>query len=82
MAKIKLIVNGREVSPSDFGNALQAAIIQKAGEAIQKKLKDIRCQTHGQAPEVVIDATNSKQLKFEIFGCCEGIKEQVSQLLK
>jgi hypothetical protein len=82
MVSVKFKVNGREVAAGQFGSALEAALFKSVGENIQKKLGQVRCETHGQAPKITVSGTSLKDLKFGISGCCQGLKDKVLLLLK
>ncbi len=65
-------VGGRKVSQREFGRALHDTALKKVDDAVQRRLRTIRCPKHGQQARVR-SARSHNDLKWNIEGCCEEL---------
>jgi hypothetical protein len=75
-AKIKLTVGGKEVSPENFGSAMKAQVFEHLKDSITKKLSQIKCPEHGGVPKVTAEGNSLDNVKWQISGCCEKLREE------
>ena len=75
-------IDGRRVSPSQVGNALEQSIYKQLAESLKKELSSVRCPEHGQRPTVVFKGKRGKELSFEIKGCCEQLIDKATAAVK
>ena len=61
--------------------ALEKDAIESLRKQISEKLKNVQCPDHHQRPEVIISGTVGN-LKYEIKGCCQKLKDEATQALK
>jgi hypothetical protein len=60
---------------------LEKAIMQTAAESITEKVRSIRCPEHGQHAKIVARGRSSKNLTFDVSGCCEKLISEVQAKL-
>jgi len=75
-------VNGKKVSPDQFGNELERAVLTEATEMIKTKLESVACKDHQQRPKVKIVSSSSGEINFEIKGCCQQLIDNATAKLK
>lgn len=78
---VKLIVDGREASPEDFGEGIKARVYNDLKASITEKLRGIRCPEHGDAPLVTAEGSSLDKLEWKISGCCERLRDETQKAL-
>ncbi len=61
---------------------LEKAIMQAAAEEITKRVRNVRCPEHGEYARIVASGRSSKDMKFDVSGCCESLIKEVERKLK
>lgn len=75
-------VNGKKVSPDQFGNKFEKAVLIEITDTIKSKLESVICKEHQQRPKVKIVGSGSDEIKFEINGCCQKLIADTTTKLK
>lgn len=70
---IKFIIGGRQVTPGNFGNAIEQAILEKYREHIQTAVGSIRDPDTGEFPTIVVRGNSLDDLKVHAEGSPEMI---------
>lgn len=81
MIDIKFEINGRPVSPNNFRDPIEKAVMEAVTKKVRHKLASCRCPDHGGSPAVVAKGLNLKSLSFEVKGCCDKLIEDVKHRL-
>jgi hypothetical protein len=82
MIDISFEIGGRKVSASQFGNALEQAVLQQVTENIKNSLSSVRCKEHGQRPKIKVKGQKIDNLTFEVEGCCQVLIDEALRKLK
>ena len=82
MVDVHIEYNGRRMSPSQLGSAIEDGILKSVASDVKGKLSSIRCRTHGQQAKVTIKGKGLNNLSFEVNGCCQALIDQCSTKLK
>ena len=61
---------------------LEKAVMQAAAEEITKRVRNVRCPEHGEYARIVARGRSTKDIKFDVSGCCEKLIEEVQRKLK
>ncbi len=80
--ELKWMVDGREVSPNDFSNAIEAQVFEHIKGHVQERLNGVSCTEHHQRPSVQVSGQSLSKLQFQIYGCCEKLREAAAQALR
>jgi hypothetical protein len=81
MIDLKFEINGRQVNPRNFGDALQGAVLEAVSKQIRQKVGACRCSEHGRSPSIVAKGHDLGSLSFEVKGCCDKLIEDVRRKL-
>ena len=79
--EVSFEINGRKVSPQNWGNAVERALLENLKEQIQDKLRGVRCAEHNQQPRVTVAGSSLDQLSFQVHGCCQKLIDQATKAL-
>jgi hypothetical protein len=82
MVDISFEINGRKVSPSGVGDALEAAVLRSISDSIKKSVGSVRCPEHGKSPKIVCKGRSVSNLSFEVSGCCQKLMDTVRAKLR
>lgn len=86
MINVKFVINGREVSPSGLGGAIEdtlnKAVMNGVQNQVKQKLSQVVCSEHHQRPRVTASGTSLKQLSFSVDGCCQKLIDKAKAVLK
>jgi hypothetical protein len=75
-------VNGKKVSPDQFGNEFEKAVLMEITDTIKSKLESVICEEHQQRPKIKIVGSGSDEIQFEINGCCQKLIDDATAKLK
>ena len=81
MFKVEFKVGGRKVPQRDFGRALHDTALKQVDDAVQRRLRTIRCPRHGQQARVR-SARSHNDLEWKIEGCCDELVRAARRALK
>ncbi len=82
MLKLSFEINGRQVTPANIGDALEAAILEQLERTIHSKLAGIRDPETGEFPTVAVRGGSLKNLSFVVNGSpavVELVKQRLGQ---
>jgi hypothetical protein len=79
MLNIKFKINGQEVAPGSIKSAVEAAIVKSIIAKIQDKAGRVRCDVHGETPQITVIGGSLKQVSLQIEGCCDEVKNKVQK---
>lgn len=79
--EVKFIVNGREVSPDEWADDLQSAMLESLKESITARLQDVRCPEHNQYPTIEMEGASLGTLEAKVYGCCEKLRDAATKAL-
>jgi hypothetical protein len=82
VADISFEINGRKVSPSSVGDALEKAVLQGVSDSIKQSVGSLRCPEHGSAPKIVAKGKSVDNLSFQVSGCCQKLIDKVQSKLQ
>ena len=82
MLEITLNVNGQQVGPEGFADAIKADLLRQISEKVKSDLHGVRCEIHGQEPAVKITMTSESNLEFELAGCCKEFEAIAGPLME
>ena len=68
MLKLSFEINGRQVTPANVGDALEAAILEQLERTIHSKLAGIRDPETGEFPTVAVRGGSLENLSFVVNG--------------
>lgn len=81
-SSVKFTIGGREVPPSQFGNAFKDTVNKAAKEQLQQKIEAVVCPVHGQHAEVASIEASSTGWSYSISGCCDAVKDEVENAFR
>lgn len=76
------VVDGRTVSPDEFGSALEKAVVEKAIEHIEGRLTSVSCPEHHRRPTVTVSRGTAGKIEFKVSGCCQALIEEATKSLQ
>lgn len=79
--EVRFEINGRKVSPDNWRNAVERALLEQLREQIQAKLRGLRCTKHNQQPHVTVAGASLNQLEFQVHGCCQELIDRAAEAL-
>jgi hypothetical protein len=80
---VKFIVKGREVSPDQFGDEIQAAVLEHIKERIVGIVSDVRCPEHNETATSIEGVGESPEtLEWKIYGCCDKLTAAIQDAFK
>lgn len=82
MIDITYEVGGRKVSPNQFGNELEKAILTEIADNVKKALGSVTCPDHGKSPNVTIKGRDINNLSWEVSGCCQKVIDLATKKLE
>jgi hypothetical protein len=80
MIDVKFEIGGRQVDPSNIGDAIEAMLLQAIAEDIHKKVSSIRYPETGEAPVVLVRGNDLEHLSIEVSGSEELVRLISEQL--
>lgn len=81
MIDISFELNGKEVNPNNFGNALESIVLDSVSDSIQKSIGSLSCTEHHKKAKILVKGKNLKNLSFEVSGCCDNLMNEVQHRL-
>jgi hypothetical protein len=81
MIGIEYRINGRRVDPSQVESRIEAALLRKLDREVQRKLDHVWCPRHQQWPRVIASGPSADQLKLQVGGCCQDLKDRATTAL-
>jgi hypothetical protein len=82
MVEVKFIVGGCEVSPDGFSDAITQAVLVQVREHLSSRLKSVSCPEHHEFARVEVVSDSIERLSFNVYGCCEKLREAAAAALR
>lgn len=69
------------IDAPDFEKQLIDAMVNEIADQVKLELEQMRCDVHGEQPSVIITAKSIDNIEFQISGCCDQLKDRVTEKL-
>ena len=82
MVHLTFFLDGREISASDLGlplghlariDRLERIMLLAVRSHVRRRLRDMTCEEHHQAPRVIATGSCPERLTFIVQGCCQRL---------
>ena len=75
-------IAGKELSADALGDSPKAKIHQYIRLRMVDKLRNLRCDQHGEFPRVLAEGDDLDNLHWSVTGCCESLKDAALRVLQ
>jgi ribosome maturation factor RimP len=71
-----------EITGDFDGDELTRGVMEEVAEQVRDHLGELRCPDHGEPPVVRLAADAEGEISVEVGGCCDALREQVTESLE
>jgi hypothetical protein len=75
-------IGNRRVTKAQWERHLQQQVVEAASDAVEKRVRSVRCPIHNERPTRVTATRSGTDVKWRIEGCCDDLIAAVQRSLQ